>query len=391
MILQTLMKNTFSLFFILLALIFRAQSLKTVSVLDSEEKKPVVNAKILTESSVYYTNEDGKVLLPENISEIQISAPPYEQKKTKISSQIFLSPLFKEIEEVKITNIDLKKLLQNIIDNYKTVYYSNPSLYSGTIKQKSFVDGKIAHLLVADVNIWSKFNFYNFSSSKEPDSFFNIGLNDIKYYKTLKLDEKYPFQSVPNLQPHDFVATFFMNYQIVGMLNALKDMKVKTFLLYENAGIQKLRFETEMNEKLEVKFVGLITYNKNDNAIADMQVSIDQNHVLSEKVSKNGDSYTSNTTKASVFFDFYKRDNKYLPSLITVTGEGYSEFKNKKIPFVAYQEIKLEKFSKGNKRGLKEKIDLSKSFVENIPDKKINETKTLLSKQEQDFIDTKNN
>jgi len=383
------MKNTLYLFFILCTLIFKAQSLKTVSVFDSEENKPVPNAKILTETRVYYTNEDGKVLIPENIKEIEISAPLYENKKTGISAQIFLKPLFKEIEEVTITNIDLKKLFQDLIDNYKTVYYSSPSLYSGTIKQKSFVDGKISHLLVADVNIWTKFNFFNFSASKDADSFFNIGLNNIRYYKTIKLDEKYPFQSVPNLQPEDFVGTFFMNRQIVGMLNVFKDTKIKTSLLYENAGIQKLRFETEKNEKLGVKFAGFITYNKNDRAIVNMQVDIDQNNVETEKKAKNGELYNSNTTKANVFFDFYKRNNKYLPSLITVTGEGYCEFKNRKIPFAAYQEIKLENFVEGNKRGLKEKIDLSKPFVENIPDKKINETSTLLSKEEQNFIDTK--
>ncbi|MBD8083176.1 hypothetical protein [Chryseobacterium caseinilyticum] len=384
------MKNLLFLFLIFSVSNITAQSFRTVSVLDSADSKPIANAKILTGSSVLYTNEDGKVLIPEQIKNIEISAPWYGQKKiSALSSPIYLNPLFKEIEEVVVTNIDLKNLFKNIIDTYSTVYYSNPSLYTGTVKQKSFVDGKIAHLLVADVNVWSRFNYFNFNAGNDTDSFFNIGLNDIKFYKTIKLDEKYPFASVPNLLPKDFIGTFYMNYQIVGMLNTLKDLKIKTSLLYENAGIQKLRFESERNDQFEIKFTGFLTYNKNDRAIVNLNVVIDQNFAQSEKVSKTGEPYTSNTTKAEVFFDFYKRNNQYLPSLITVMGEGYSESKTMKVPFKAYQEIKLEKFSEGSKRGLKKKIDLSKSFIENIPDKDINETKTLLSAQEQKFIDAK--
>lgn len=390
MIVQTRMKNLLFLILIFSVSKIKAQSFRTLSILDSADSKPIANAKILTGNSVLYTNEDGKVLIPEQIKNLEISAPWYGMKKiSSVSTQIYLKPLFKEIKEVVVTNVDLKKIFSNIIDTYSTVYYSNPSLYTGTVKQKSFVDGKIAHLLVADVNIWSKFNFYNFKESKNPDSFFNIGLNDIKYYKTVKLDESYPFASVPNLLPKDFIGTFYMNYQIAGMLNTVKDLKIKTSLLYENAGIQKLRFESEKNDKFEIKFSGFMTYNKNDKAIVNLNVVIDQNYAESEKVSKTGEPYTSNTTKAEIFFDFYKKNNQYLPSLITVMGEGYSESKTMKVPFKAFQEIKLEKFSKGDKRGLKKKIDLNKSFIENIPDKDINETKTLLSAQEQNFIDAK--
>lgn len=368
----------------------KSQSTKTLIISDAEDSKPIPNAKIVTENSVFYTNDDGKVLIPNDIKDIEVSAPSYEIKKTDGKSlNISLQPIFKDIDEVLITNIDVKKIFQTLLADYNNIYYTKPSLYTGTIKQKSFIDEGLAHLLVVDVNVWSKFNFFDMNEINNPNSFFQIGLNNVKYYKSKKFDHNSKLESVPNLQPKDFVGTFFMNYHIVGILNSMKDLKIRTKLLYENSGIQKIYFESEENTTLGVKFEGILTFNKNDNAIVNLKTNVEQKNYFSEKTDKNGVKYKAYTTNAELFFDFYKRNNKYYPSLITAKGIGYSIKEDKKISFSADQEIKLEKFQEGNKRGLKTKIDLSKSFVDNIPDKSVNETKTLLSKEEQSFIDAK--
>lgn len=384
------MKKLFILFVISVVSMMKSQTLKTLTVVDAEDSKPVSNAKIVTDNGVFYTNEDGKVLISPQIKNIEVSAQSYEIKNIDGNSSIIpLKPVYKDIEEVAIINIDIKKLFQNTIDNYQKIYYTDPSLYTGTIKQKSFINNKLIHLLVADINIWSRYNFFNFKENDDPDSFFQIGLNNIKYHKSKKLDDDFIFQSVPNLVPKDFVGTSFMNYHIVGFLNSMKDLKVKTKLLYENSGIQKIHFESEENTEFGVKFSGILTYNKNDNAIINLKTNIDQKNTSSEKTDKNGNKYTSQTTNAEVFYDFYKKNNKYIPALVTANGTGYLLQNGEKTPFSAYQEIKLEKFQEGNKRGLKNKIDLAKTFIENVPDKSINETQTLLSKEEQDFINAK--
>lgn len=387
---QHTMKKHLLLIFLLILSSVKSQSQKTLYIFDSEDSRPISNAKIVTENSIFYTNDDGKALIPDHIKEMEISAPSYGIKKSDGNSlQISLKPIYKDIEEVAITNIDIKKLLWNVINNYQNIYYTKPSLYMGTIKQKSFIDNALAHLLVVDVNIWSKYNFFDISQSKDPDSFFQIGLNGVKYYKTKKFDDNFYFQSVPNLQPKDFVGTFFMNYHILGVLNTTKDLKIKTKILYENAGIQKIYFESEENTKEGVKFEGILTFNKNDNAIVNFKNNVIQKNYFSEKIDKNGVAYKAYTTNAELFFDFYKKNGKYYPSLITANGIGYSLKDGEKIAYNAYQEIKLEKFEEANKRGLKNKIDLFKSFIDNIPDKSVNETKTLLSNEEQNFIGTK--
>lgn len=384
------MKKNIILFFLFALTLVKSQAVKTLMVLDNDDSKPISNAKIVTQTSIFYTNEDGKVLIPDHIKEMEISAPSYEIKKVDGTSlQVTLKPIYKDIEEIAIANIDIKKLFQNIISNYQNIYYTKPSLYTGTVKQKSFIDKALAHLVVVDVNIWSKYNFFNVNQTKNPDSFFQIGLNDVKYYKTKKFDDDFYFQSVPNLRPQDFIGTFFMNYHILGILNSTKDLKIKTKLLNENAGIQKIYFESEENTKNGVKFEGFLTFNKNDNAIVNLKTNVEQKNFFTEKTDKYGVRYKAYTTNAELFFDFYKRNSRYYPSLIKVKGNGYSVRDEKKISFDVDQEIKLEKFQEGNKQGLKNKIDLSQSFIDNIPDKSINETKTLLSKDEQNFIETK--
>lgn len=384
------MKKLFILFAFSVVSIIKSQTMNTITVLDAEDSSPVSNAKIVTDNGVFYTNEDGKVLIPPQNKNIEVSAQSYEIKNIDGNSLIIsLKPVYRNIEEVAITNIDIKKIFQSTIDNYQKIYYTDPSLYTGTIKQKSFIDNKLIHLLVADINIWLRYNFFNFGKSNDPDSFFQIGLNNIKYYKTKKMDDDFVFQSVPNLIPKDFIRTSFMNYHLTGILNSMKDLKIKTKLLYENSGIESIYFESEENTEAGVKFTGILTYNRNDNAIVNLKTNIDQKNTSSEKTDKNGNKYTSQTTKAEVFYDFYKKNNKYIPSFVTANGSGYLLQNGEKTPFSAYQEIKLEKFQEGNRRGLKNKIDLAKTFIENVPDKSINETQTLLSKEEQEFINSK--
>lgn len=384
------MKKLFILFAFSVVSIIKSQTMNTITVLDAEDSSPVSNAKIVTDNGVFYTNEDGKVLIPPQNKNIEVSAQSYEIKNIDGNSLIIsLKPVYRNIEEVAITNIDIKKIFQSTIDNYQKIYYTDPSLYTGTIKQKSFIDNKLIHLLVADINIWLRYNFFNFGKSNDPDSFFQIGLNNIKYYKTKKMDDDFVFQSVPNLIPKDFIRTSFMNYHLTGILNSMKDLKIKTKLLYENSGIENIYFESEENTEAGVKFTGILTYNRNDNAIVNLKTNIDQKNTSSEKTDKNGNKYTSQTTKAEVFYDFYKKNNKYIPSFVTANGSGYLLQNGEKTPFSAYQEIKLEKFQEGNRRGLKNKINLAKTFIENVPDKSINETQTLLSKEEQEFINSK--
>ncbi|HCD9234168.1 TPA: hypothetical protein NEG48_001142 [Elizabethkingia anophelis] len=138
----------------------------SLEVLDVETGKPIPNAKVIApDNTVVYTNDEGKVYILNNIKHINVSAPTYEELDFDLFETIIkLKPIYKDINEVQINIIDTKPIFQNTLKDYPKLYYSKPSIYSGTIKQKAYMNNLINNLLVADVDIWSVANAYNFKA-----------------------------------------------------------------------------------------------------------------------------------------------------------------------------------------------------------------------------------
>lgn len=374
-------------FFIFLSTIFctvNGQSYKTISVINQEDKSVISNARITSGNQVFYTNDDGKVNIPSELKNIEVFAPSYERSNhNSLVEIIALKPLYKEIQEVEITNVDIKQIFQNTLKNYSNIYYNKPSLYNGTIRQKGYVDGNLINLLVANINIWSLFNFYNFKAQNDTDSFVQINLDDIKYYKTKKLSDDYPFNTDVQIVPKDFIQKLFLNSELVGVLNDTKDIKLGTKLLYENKNVQHLHFG---GKKGNIDYNGMVIYNKKEGAISFFDVTVSNYESKHTSKNKNGEEYDVITNSFNISYDFYKKNNQYIPSLIKTKASGYGLYRGKEMPFSFIQEIILSDMKDVNKKGLKSKIDLSKNLTDNIPTKEIKENNTLLSKEEQKFV-----
>ncbi|PSL88159.1 hypothetical protein C7V10_11240 [Elizabethkingia miricola] len=358
------------------------------SVSDAESGLPIPNAKIITSTNdILYTNDDGKVFLPSEVKFLNVSAPTYEEQNiiNFSTSIVKLKPVYKDIDEVQITNIDIKQLLGNTLTNYLNLYYSKPSLYYGTIKQKAYLDGQINNLLVADISVWSLANVYNFREKNNIDSFAQLGLNNIKYYKTRKYTAGYPFNNNVQIIPRDFVFKLFFNGELVGILNELRNERIKAKLAYENTDIKIFLFEAN-NENTKVAYKGKLTYSKKDMLITYFDIHAEGYNNLLKNKNKNGEEYDVVNTDSYISYDFYKNNDRYVPASIRASGKGYALYKDQKIPFEVTQDITLQKFQESNRKGLKNKIDLTKNLTDNIPDKEIKETKTLLSEEEQRFI-----
>lgn len=96
-----------SFLFVLLSVFFSAQKLQVV---DAENGKPIANARIILSNQLLYTNEDGFASVTNDSKDFEISASGFKKEKFKnFNSVIKLQPAFKDIEEVKITSIDIKK------------------------------------------------------------------------------------------------------------------------------------------------------------------------------------------------------------------------------------------------------------------------------------------
>ncbi|MDV2448755.1 hypothetical protein CMU93_14725 [Elizabethkingia anophelis] len=357
--------------------------------MDAENGTPISHAKIITSANeIFYTNDDGKVILPENEKKLIVSAPTYEEQQVNLSNTntivIKLKPVYKDIDEVQITNIDIKQLLENTLTNYLKLYYSKPSLYYGTIKQKAYLDGQINNLLVADISVWSLANVYNFREKDNIDSFAQLGLNNIKYYKTRKYTDDYPFNTDVQIVPRDFVLKLFLNSELVGVLNELRNERVNAKLAYENENIRIVSYEAR-DRGSKATYKGRLIYNKNDKLIVYFDINI-AGYEDVRRYNKKGKEYDVVNNEIYISYDFYKNNSRYIPSSIRTNGKGYTLYNNRKIPFKFVQDITLQKFQESNRRGLKNKIDLTKNLTDNIPDREIKETKTLLSEEEQRFI-----
>lgn len=112
----------FNLFFLLFLNILYSQAIWKVKVVDEQEGTPIPNARILFSSEVLYTNDDGEVLIPENknVNMIDITKSGYiSEKLTTGTSLLKMKPLYKQLEEVKIINVDIKKIFEEVSKNIR--------------------------------------------------------------------------------------------------------------------------------------------------------------------------------------------------------------------------------------------------------------------------------
>ena len=79
------------------------------------------------------------------------------------------------------------------------------------------MDGQINNLLVADISVWSLAETSIILEKNNIDSFAQLGLNNIKYYKTRKYTAGYPFNSNVQIIPKRFLyfRSFFNEFELV--------------------------------------------------------------------------------------------------------------------------------------------------------------------------------
>lgn len=359
---------------------------KTIYVKDSLSKELLKDVQIISEQNeVFYTNDDGAVFIPNNSASLHLSNPSYYSKKTNvIKDTVFLSPRIINIEEVVITNknYDLVALIRKVFDNYKKNYATGQGLYKGLLKQKGTSDKKIYNILVADLNIWMQNTFYNFLA-KKIDDFVNVNINDIKYYKSKSKTDN--FNDI-QLKPIDFVSSFFMNSRLNALNHHIYNnkSKVKCNVVFEDQDYQRINYSYQTEEDI---VSGYILYQKTDNVITSFALTaIYKTSIVTEKINQKGDKYTTHTNKADLFYDFYKKDGKYYPAKSVYKLNGYNLINNSQHQYSLEQSLVFQK-QESTKKGLKNKIDLSKPLTENIPTKEVATAKTLLSAEEQKFVD----
>lgn len=373
--------------FLFFCVSFFAQT-KIFEIRDEENNQPIFAARINIDGLIYYTNDDGKVILPVDKKAL-ITAKNFDDVNIYLSQQnngiIKLVLKYNEIEEIILRPIKVKPIFENLLKYYNKYYGVEPTIYGIQMKQKAKESNNLNNLFVSDLNLWVYDGEYHFNSKLY--SFAQMSINKVEYYQTRKNDIDYRFNNDLNIKPEQFIQKLFFNSQIAGIVNDFKDIKINANIVFEDKNKKKIKFHTALNEKYGYDCEGEFILSNEDNMIVYFELYINQAKTISQKVNRKKEKYLTKTNFVSLIYDFYKKDGKYIPTRYEAKGSGVNIYKGEETPFDFSQEIIYKSTTKGDKKGLENKIDLSKPLTDNIPINEIKDTKTLLSTEEQKFVD----
>ena len=384
------MKYLQLLFFLFSGFLF-SQNLKKIKVIDSQDSKPISNVRLLFSNEVVYSNDDGFALIPENVKNLETSKSGYQTEKlNKVSEIISLTPLYQDIEEVKIVNIDVKKIFKDVSNRYSEIYYDKSAIYDVTFKQRAFENNDMKLLMIAHGKFWSRDGSYN---SKEAfnnkfDNFVQLQIDDLRYLKSK------PYENFIKVKKqdkgHDYIGSLFFSYELFNINRFIGFKKSLTTgrLIHENKEEQEISFSIKTDENLLYR--GRITYNKKDKAITYYEMNFRQSNFSPEKMKdENGKEYFRQRGDGTIIFDFYKNGEKYVPSKVSVVAEGFKTITDTKtFELRSAREIIFKNFQPTEAKGVENPVEIYKPFWNKM---KVSEDKgeVLLSKEEEQFINEK--
>ena len=381
------LNKTFALFFLLFSIITFSQ--KKISLVDFETKKPIPQARVVYNNEISYTNDDGLVTIPNDITSIQISSPEYGDNKYNVKDKIELKLLYKEIEEVVIRPIDAKKIIASVLREYDKNYETKTSIFNGTLKSKSDVDNELNRILVMDLDLWTLNNKFDYR--KDIDEFMQINLRNKKFDKNRKDDKSYIFNVKNSTDESKYIKSFLQRFFLYNQLLILdfhtKGFKIKGKIIYENNDVLTIDFKSDEIPNDVSIFEGTMQYNQKENTIIYLKCKQLQKNTLSKYTNYLDQEITTETSTFTVTYDMYKKGKKYIPAKIIMESDANFTIGDKTYAGTNYREFIYRTHNFADKKGLSNKIDLSKSITDAITDNTVKETKTLLSSEEQKFID----
>ncbi|PZU81943.1 MAG: hypothetical protein DI529_15175 [Chryseobacterium sp.] len=384
------MKFKYFLFFTLCFSIVLFSSQKKISIIDFETKQIIPQVRVIYNNEISYTNDDGFVMIPNEVKNIELFAPQYEQGVFPVNSSIELKPIYKEIQEVVIKTVDAKKIINSVLKDYDKNYEIKTSIYNGTFKTKSEIDNKLNRILVLDMDLWTLNNKYDYR--KDIDQFMQVNLRNKKFDKNKKDDKNYIFNKKRNISPQEdkiksFLQRFFLYNQLYIMDYYTKGLKINGTIINETRDVQTIKFKSDNMPDNILYYEGIMQYNKKENTISYIEVNHVQKKTEDKYLNIFDKEITVNTNLYTVTYDMFKKGEKYVPAKIMMKYEAGISLENKIYSAISIEEFIFNKHNFADKKGLSKKIDLSKSFLDNITDNSLKDSKTLLSTEEKKFVD----
>lgn len=363
-----------------------------IKIVDAETFNAISNARIISANNVYYSNDDGFVLLPEISKNLVISAYGYETlKNPDYNTVLKLKPLYNQIDGVKIVSIDFQKILKEVADNYSDIYYNKPIIYDVEIKQKSFENQELKVLMIADGKFWSKNGMYNAKDAFNDkfDNFVQLQIDNLRYLKT-EPSQNFVREKKPKIS-HDNIGDLFLHYELwrTHRLSKIKNAKISGKLINENGDDQEISFSIKADSSYA--YNGKFIYNKKDKAITHFELDFTQNKSEpSIYKDENGKEFKRQLGNGIIIFDYYKRDDKYFPSKISFITKGFKTItENQTFEYSSSRDVIFKSFETTDKKALENPVKINQPYWTKL---KISDDKgnVLLTNEEQKFINDKN-
>ncbi|PRB00599.1 hypothetical protein CQ046_18310 [Chryseobacterium sp. MYb7] len=369
----------------LLLLIFNFFSAQKLKVIDAENGKPVSNARVLLQNQIVYTNEDGFAPVEQNAVNFEISASGFQKAKVQeFRSVVKLKRVYKSIDEVKLAKVDIRKLFEDVNNNYKKRYYSDPSLYDVVYKEKKSDNNKLYFLVIAETKLWSRTNYYNHNRSYDKN--LQMQLNNVKTFKNIKSDSIFT-AGIKDFSD-EYMGNYFFNFELKRVVSHLKEegSKYTGWMIFEEGNEQLVTFTIKSGLGIEME--GEFKFNKVDKVITYFEIHyLQDQYPMMKRKNAEGEEYDYQLGNAILVFDFYKNDGVYVPAMSRLEGNRYiAYYKGIRHERRSSRELIYNTFKKSDEKGLNPKMDFSKNIWDNIQVKEDKNNTILLSEEEQAFI-----
>lgn len=385
------MKKIYFLITIVLSIFATAQKFKTIKILDADDQKPIANARIILPNQVFFTNDDGLVAIPENSVDLNVSSSNYETlDNVKLTSIISLKPLFKDIDEVAMQRVDIKKILKNILKNYDKAYFTEPTLYEISFKSKGYNNGLLYVATIADAKWWTKNNKYNWKLgfNEKYDEILQINFESVKRLNIIKSDSI--FKGYTGEFSHQNIGRYFFNFELErfkSYVNA-KNAKVSAFIISEKDDLKTIKVSVKIPGRSNL--VADIIYDEKNNAISYFEVNYHQDELpIMNRKTTDGRDFENKLGDVKIIHSFYLKNGNYIPAFYSESGDHFIIIeKGKKYDRKFSTQITYNTFMPSEKDlVLENRVNIKDNWFRNAPEiSKKDNTMSVLSKEEQEFL-----
>lgn len=388
------MKKITSLIILFFSLTIFSQS-KEFILIDSISRKPIDLVQIsypeLAIGSI--SNKDGRIRIPFKEKKILISHINYIEKifyfdNFKKKDTLFLTPKTNQLDEIIVSNLDLKAKISNILDTTYFKYYSTKkTIHKSTFKETFRVNDSLNRLFQVQLNWWSKESL--FRGNKPIDEENKVILESVDYSKLKKIEKDFINANGAYVGNEVFFKFLHLNFLLSIFRDLTSDIVIKSIEKEKNS--IKVYFDatlTENGKKIYDYKNSLFVFDKEYNSINYVKLNMLYNSDFQEGISElHKISYQKKTTKHSIELAFKKtRNNKLIINYFITEFEGVIKTKNFTNTVVTKQSLFVSESILG-KRIKKSNVNFYEPFFEKLPSNlKNNDTKILLTKEEKKFI-----